>query len=119
MTAMSSPNSLSFAPGGSLLALLERRDLRDHISLFECNETSWRLLRNFILDETDDADGLLWSPDGRYLAVYDSCLKYRLLVYSIDGRKLASYSAFPEENQSLGIKTVNWSPTGQLLAIGS
>jgi hypothetical protein len=43
-------------------------------------------------------------------------LQYRMLIYSLDGRCLSSFSAY---DLALGIKTVAWSPSSQFLAIGS
>ena len=42
--------------------------------------------------------------------------QYKLLLYSLDGRLLSSFSAY---EWSLGIKSVAWSPSSQLLAVGS
>ena len=42
--------------------------------------------------------------------------QYKILLYSVDGRCLAKYSAY--EN-ALGVKSIAWSPTSQFLAIGS
>lgn len=39
-----------------------------------------------------------------------------MLLYSLDGRLLSTYSAY---EWSLGIKSVAWSPSSQFLAIGS
>lgn len=50
------------------------------------------------------------------LAVWDSCLEYKVLLYSLDGRLLSAFCAY---EWSLGIKSVAWSPSSQFLAIGS
>lgn len=66
--------------------------------------------------ETSDAAGVSFSPDGRYVAVWDSCLHYKIFIYSLGGRQCGSYTAY--EN-ALGIKSVQWAPSSQLLSIGS
>jgi len=68
--------------------------------------------------ETSDLSDLAWSPDGGAIAVWDHALEYKLLVYAADGRKLAQHVAY---EHALGIKggSVAWSPSGQLLAVGS
>lgn len=104
---------LDFTSDGSFMALAERRDCKDCVSLFDCEQ--WKLVRNFPVD-TNDLVGLKWSPDDRILCVWESSLEYRVLLYSIEGKNLAIFSAY--EN-ALGIKTVEWSPTGQFLAVGS
>lgn len=45
-----------------------------------------------------------------------SLLQYKVLLYSLDGRLLATYCAY---EWSLGIKSVAWSPSSQFLAVGS
>lgn len=42
--------------------------------------------------------------------------QYKILIYSVDGRCLATYSAY---DHALGVKSVAWAPTSQFLAIGS
>uniref|UniRef100_A0A7N6BZZ8 WD repeat containing, antisense to TP73 n=1 Tax=Anabas testudineus TaxID=64144 RepID=A0A7N6BZZ8_ANATE len=98
---------------GCYMALAERRDCKDYISVFVCDD--WHLLRHFET-ETQDLAGLEWSPNGCVLAVWDTCLEYKVLLYSLDGRLLSTYSAY---EWSLGVKSVTWSPSSQFLAIGS
>ncbi|XP_040049318.1 WD repeat-containing protein WRAP73 [Gasterosteus aculeatus] len=102
-----------FSRDGCYMALAERRDCKDYVSVFVCDD--WHLLRHFET-ETQDLSGLEWSPNGCVLAVWDSCLEYKVLLYSLDGRLLSAYSAY---DWSLGVKSVTWSPSSQFLAIGS
>ncbi|KAM4871817.1 WD repeat-containing protein WRAP73 [Thomomys bottae] len=104
---------ISFTRDGRYLALAERRDCRDYVSIFVCSD--WQLLRHFDTD-TQDLAGIEWAPNGCVLAVWDSCLEYKILLYSLDGRLLSSYCAY---EWSLGIKSVAWSPSSQFLAVGS
>uniref|UniRef100_A0A3P9J0B4 WD repeat containing, antisense to TP73 n=1 Tax=Oryzias latipes TaxID=8090 RepID=A0A3P9J0B4_ORYLA len=104
---------LDFSKDGCYMALAERRDCKDYVSIFVCDD--WHLLRHFEA-ETQDLSGLEWSPNGCVLAVWESCLEYKMLLYSLDGRLLSTYSAY---EWSLGIKSVSWSPSSQFLAIGS
>ncbi|CAL8252237.1 unnamed protein product [Arctogadus glacialis] len=104
---------IDFSRDGSYMALAERRDCKDYVSVFVCED--WHLLRHFET-ETQDLAGLEWSPNGCVLAVWDSCLEYKVLLYSLDGRLLSSFSAY---EWSLGIKSLAWSPSSQFLAIGS
>lgn len=104
---------MDFSSNGKYMALAERRECKDHVSLFDC--THWQLIRHFQV-ETTDLTGLSWSPDSKVLCIWDSILDYKLYIYSIDGRCLATYSAY---EHALGIKSVKWSPTSQFLAIGS
>ncbi|XP_026867092.1 WD repeat-containing protein WRAP73 isoform X1 [Electrophorus electricus] len=104
---------MDFSADGRYMALAERRDCKDYISVFVCDD--WHLLRHFETD-TQDLAGVEWSPNGCVLAAWDSCLEYKMLLYSLDGRLLSTYSAY---EWSLGIKSVAWSPSSQFLAIGS
>ncbi|XP_078094892.1 WD repeat-containing protein WRAP73 isoform X1 [Mustelus asterias] len=106
-------HGMDFTKDGHYMALAERRDCKDHISIFVCSE--WQLLRHFET-ETQDLAGIKWSPNSCVLAVWDSCLEYKVLLYSLDGRLLSTYSAY---EWSLGVKSVAWSPSSQFLAIGS
>nr|XP_040143732.1 WD repeat-containing protein WRAP73 isoform X2 [Ictidomys tridecemlineatus] len=75
---------VTFTRDGRYMALAERRDCKDYVSIFVCSD--WQLLR------------------------------YKILLYSLDGRLLSAYCAY---EWSLGIKSVAWSPSSQFLAVGS
>ncbi|XP_076472326.1 WD repeat-containing protein WRAP73-like [Babylonia areolata] len=104
---------VDFTKDGKYMALAERRDCKDYVSIFSCD--GWSLVKHFE-SETEDLSGLEWSPDSRVLCVRDSCLYYKIVMYALDGRMLGSYSAY---DSALGVKTVAWSPSSQLLLIGS
>ncbi|KAM8790266.1 WD repeat-containing protein WRAP73 [Rhynchonycteris naso] len=104
---------VAFSRDGRYLALAERRDCKDYVSIFVCS--NWQLLRHFDTD-TQDLAGIEWAPNGCVLAAWDTCLEYKILLYSLDGRLLAAYCAY---EWSLGIKSVAWSPSSQFLAVGS
>ncbi|XP_070330277.1 WD repeat-containing protein WRAP73 isoform X2 [Odocoileus virginianus] len=67
---------ITFTRDGRYLALAERRDCRDYVSIFVCSD--WQLLRHFDTD-TQDLAGIEWAPNGCVLAVWDSCLEVRIL----------------------------------------
>ncbi|NWQ83772.1 WRP73 protein, partial [Columbina picui] len=104
---------IAFTKDGRYMAVAERRDCKDFISIFVCSD--WQLLRHFDT-ETQDLFGIEWAPNGCVLAVWDTCLEYKILLYSLDGRLLSTYQAY---EWSLGIKSIAWSPSSQFLAIGS
>eukprot|EP00117_Sycon_ciliatum_P036074 scpid57065/ scgid27219/ WD repeat-containing protein WRAP73; WD repeat-containing protein 8; WD repeat-containing protein antisense to TP73 gene len=103
---------MDFSKDGRYLALAERRDCKDYVSVFDCNV--WQLCKHFAVD-TRDSSGLAWSPDGSLLAVWDSPVNFKILLYSPDGRCLGTYSAY---DNALAIKSVSWSSSGQFCAIG-
>ncbi|XP_042650568.1 WD repeat-containing protein WRAP73 isoform X2 [Tyto alba] len=104
---------VAFTKDGRYMAVAERRDCKDFISIFVCSD--WQLLRHFDT-ETQDLFGIEWAPNGCVLAAWDTCLEYKILLYSLDGRLLSMYRAY---EWSLGIKSIAWSPSSQFLAIGS
>ena len=69
-----------------------------------------------IATTTQDLADLAWSPDSSCFVVWDTLLTYKLLIYSAAGHCLASFSAYQD---ALGIRTVQWSPDGRMLAVGS
>ncbi|BBN06852.1 WD repeat-containing protein WRAP73 [Marchantia polymorpha subsp. ruderalis] len=105
--------AVSFTQDGKFVAIGTRKDCKDYINLLSCN--GWEAMGVFETETTDFWD-LEWSPKDSTIAVWDSPLEYKVLIYSPDGRCLFKYSAY--EN-ALGIKTVAWSPCGQFLGVGS
>lgn len=104
---------LDFSKDGTYMALAERRNCKDFVSIFACE--SWQMLQHFEVETRDLAD-ISWSPDGKVLCIWDSLLDYKVFLYSLDGRCLAAYNPY---SFALGVKTVTWSPSSQFLVIGS
>ncbi|KAI9217624.1 WD40-repeat-containing domain protein [Blastocladiella britannica] len=94
-------------------AVLDRSGGKDSVCVYDCAE--WVLVKRFNV-ETVDADNLAWSPDGRRIAVWDSLLDYKVLIYSPEGSLLYTYVA---HEYGLGVRSAVWSPTSQFLAVGS
>jgi WD40 repeat protein len=110
-TSLNNPSQVEHKP--AWVIRLQRSQCKDHITVYSCSD--WQPCSHATLPTSDAAD-LAWSPDGTCFAVWESSLEYRVLVYAVDGSCLADYSAY---SNALGIKTVAWSPTGQMLAVGS
>ena len=107
---------LEFSPDGHCMALAERRECKDYLSIFDADK--WNLVHHFQLN-TKDLAGLSWSPTGSVICVWDSSLCYRLFLYTLDGECVSSYIPYPEPHSyGLGLRSVSWSPTGQFLAVG-
>uniref|UniRef100_UPI00358FE037 WD repeat-containing protein WRAP73 isoform X1 n=2 Tax=Myxine glutinosa TaxID=7769 RepID=UPI00358FE037 len=104
---------VDFTQDGQYMALAERRNCKDFVSVFACQD--WQLLKHFATD-TEDLAGLIWSPNGCVLCIWEASTEYKVLVYSADGRVLFTYSAY---SWALGVKAVAWSPSSQFLAVGS
>lgn len=104
---------LGIRRGSRFIAVAQRKDFKDTIGVYD--SVRWTQLKSFPVGTLDMA-GLSWSPNGHYLAAWDTMLEYRLQVFSSDGQTLTSYSAY---DTGFGVKSVCWSPGSDLLAIGS
>lgn len=69
---------------------------------------------------TVDAQGVKWSPDGRWLVIWDTLSAgYRVLIYTADGHLFKTYAGGQTvDDVGLGVKCVKWSPQSGDLAIG-
>ena len=83
------------------------------MTIFTCAD--WEPRAHFRVG-TEDLCDAQWSPVDETIAVWDSLLYYRILLYSTKGSKIGTFSAYSD---ALGIKCVNWSPQGQAIAVGS
>uniref|UniRef100_K3X4Q4 Anaphase-promoting complex subunit 4 WD40 domain-containing protein n=1 Tax=Globisporangium ultimum (strain ATCC 200006 / CBS 805.95 / DAOM BR144) TaxID=431595 RepID=K3X4Q4_GLOUD len=106
-------DGFAFSPAGDLLAVAERHDCKDFIGVYDC--ASWELVAHFALESYDCVE-ILWSPDNATIAVRDSHLEFRVLLYAVDGTLLAKYQAY---EHALGLKSMIWSTSGHFLALGS
>ena len=99
------------------LAILTRATAYDTIMLL--NPGDHKLFKSFDIP-TVDAQGLKWSPDGRWLAVWDAASSgYKVLIYTADGNLFKTFVGGQDvHNIGLGIKSLCWSPTAEVLAIG-
>jgi len=106
------PGTVLFNKDRTYSMVVERREGRDCLNILSAD---WQVVRHTVLD-TEDCSGAVWSPRKDCVAVWDSCLYYRVQVLSLDGRCELDYTAYEHQ---LGVKTVKWSPNGQFLAVAS
>ncbi|KAJ4373208.1 hypothetical protein N0V83_003501 [Neocucurbitaria cava] len=117
----SSPRSSS-STRGRVLALLCRTSGTDVLLLL--SSPTYALLSRTELPTTDAA-GLKWSHDGRWLAIWDATSTgYKLCIYTADGHIYRTITREPSDSSvhewdidGLGIKTVEWVPGNQWLAV--
>lgn len=104
------PNSIG------VFSLLSRPAATDVITLHA--PLSYRVLRTINL-ETADARGFKWSHDGKWIAVWDTAsVGVYIAIYSADGHLFRTYRGDPEiEHLELGVRTLEWSPRGDFLAV--
>ena len=99
-------------------ALLSRPASHDVVTIHA--PRSYGVLKTFN-PPTSDAQGLQWSPNGKWLAIWDNASTgFKVLIYTADGNLYRTYTGdyFDDELQGLGVKTIEWSPNGDFLAIG-
>ncbi|XP_032903692.1 WD repeat-containing protein WRAP73 isoform X2 [Amblyraja radiata] len=101
-------HGMDFTKDGCYMALAERRDCKDYISIFVCSEL--QLLRHFET-ETQDLAGIEFSPNGCVLAVWDSCLEVRILSH-VTWRKIVELEHLPtiKDSKSVIYKEVESRP---------
>jgi len=105
---------VAYSPGsGAFMAVIHRRQSKDVVMLYDTE--TWKRVADFE-PETRDAAEISWSTDGTALLITDCAIDYNMLLYRPDGTRLSKYVAY---EHALGIKSTSWSPSGQLLAIGS
>lgn len=107
----------SYRPETGHLAILARPEAHDIVLLLAPGTRE--LLGNFTLD-TVDSQGLLWSPDGRWLVAWDAASSgYKVLVYTADGHLYRTITGGQDVDKiGLGVKSVAWSAGGTYLAVG-
>ncbi|KAF1837415.1 hypothetical protein BDW02DRAFT_519000 [Decorospora gaudefroyi] len=108
--------------GGGVLALLCRSAGADVLLLLA--PRTYTVLSRIELPTTDAA-GLRWSRDGRWLAIWDAASAgYKLCIYTADGHLYRTLSREVSDEvgewdvESLGIKTLEWLPGNDRLAVG-
>lgn len=122
-TPATAAKGISHRPKSGNLALLTRSGGKDVVSIHKPG--GLEVLRSFI-PETVDAQGICWSPDGRWITVWESAGQgHKLLVYTADGHLYKQWSGptpISEDEKDIalgaGIKTVEWTQTGTYIAIG-
>ncbi|XP_052547949.1 WD repeat-containing protein WRAP73 isoform X3 [Tympanuchus pallidicinctus] len=100
---------IAFTKDGRYMAVAERRDCKDFVSLFVCS--NWQLLRHFDT-ETQDLFGIEWAPNGCVLAVWDTCLEVRILNH-VTWKKITEFEhpATLSNTKAIVYKEVEKSPS--------
>lgn len=108
-------SSYSYRPMTGHLAILTRPAAHDILLIIA--PQSQEVLSTSELS-TVDARGIEYSPDGNWLAVFDTASAgCRVVILTADGNHFKTYS-LPQEESNPGVRRIQWSPTGDHLAIG-
>ncbi|PYH49389.1 WD40 repeat domain-containing protein [Aspergillus saccharolyticus JOP 1030-1] len=120
----SNTNGFAYRPKTRQLAILLKPDAADLLTIHEFG--SYELIGRAILP-TVDAQGLKWSPDGRWITVWDTASAgTKVLIFTADGQHFRTYTGLPNSDTSfdLGVRSVEWSTVSkargasELLAVG-
>lgn len=118
-------NHLGFGyrPKTRELAILLKPETSDILTVHETK--SYGLINKTVLS-TIDAQGLKWSPDGKWIAVWDvASAGTKVLIFTADGQLYRTYDgpSGVDDSFDLGVKQIEWSPAprqgvSDLLAVG-
>lgn len=117
-------NSFGYRPKTRQFAILLKPDANDLLTIHEFR--SYELIGRAVLP-TVDAQGLKWSPDGKWIAVWDAASTgTKVFILTADGQPFRTYIGPSESDNSLdlGIRSIEWSPvdrntgTSGYLAVG-
>lgn len=123
-TTASAARGFSFRPHTHHLALLTRVSGKDTISIH--SPESREVQRSWSPDLID-AQGLAWTPDGKWLVVWESAAQgHRVVFFTADGHKYQDWSAGHLQHAQgdmdyrvgAGVRLVTFSPDSQYIAIG-
>lgn len=78
-----------FKQYGRYLAVLERNDAKDILSIYDVQE--WSCHKSIYLDSTDSAD-LAFSKDGRFIFVWESIVNSKIYIYDLNGKFVKDFS---------------------------
>ncbi|GLI72075.1 hypothetical protein PoHVEF18_000243 [Penicillium ochrochloron] len=113
-----------YRPHTRQFAILLKPDASDLLTIHA--PQSYELVGRAILP-TIDAQGLKWSPDGKWIAVWDVASGgTKVLIFTADGQLFRTYTgpAGSDEAFDLGVKQIEWSPAAgpngpsEVLAVG-
>lgn len=96
----SSSKGCAFNSNGKFMALLEKHDCKDYLTVYFTKD--WKVVNTYFLELFDSAE-VRWSPNDSVITVWDNCVNYRLLAYChITGLK----KKYEPYTYALGIKSV-------------
>lgn len=117
------PHGYGYRPRTRELAILLKPEASDVLTIHETQ--SYKILNRSALP-TVDAQGLKWSPDGRWIAIWDlASIGTKVLIYTADGQLFRTYTgpSGVDDSFDTGVKQIEWNPVGSegvshILAVG-
>ncbi|XP_012220138.2 WD repeat-containing protein WRAP73-like [Linepithema humile] len=120
-------DKLHFNPNGKKLAVIITEEDRDKVEIYKTE--NWKISRKLICDHLHSIDGIRWSPNDELLCIWcSSPAEPKLIIYStVCEKPVATFSplkttqlsevTYNHERELKGIENIEWSPSGQLLAV--
>ncbi|OGE52562.1 hypothetical protein PENARI_c010G08967 [Penicillium arizonense] len=106
-----------YRPKTKQLAILLKPETSDLLTVHE--PRSYDLLNRTVLP-TIDAQGLKWSPDGKWIAVWDiASAGTKVVIFTADGQLFRTYSgpSGVDDSFDLGVKQIEWSPANPQIGV--
>lgn len=97
---LSSNKGCAFNSNGKFMALIEKHDCKDYLSIYYT--VDWKIVNVYSLDLFDAVE-VKWAPNDSNLIVWDNCVNYKLLVFSHATGLVKKYEPY---NYALGIRAV-------------
>ena len=89
------PKGVSFSQNKKFMALAERREMKDWVSIYY-TAYDWKLVNTFEV-ETLDMNDLQWCKLDSAILVWDTPLENKLIIYSaLTGEPLAKHMPAPQ-----------------------
>lgn len=116
-------NGFGHRPRTGQLAILLKPETTDVLTVHETS--SYEVIGHEVLP-TVDAQGLKWSPDGRWIAVWEAAsIGTKVFILTADGQLFRIYEGLPDSDFSydLGVRGIEWGPAAAnnvspVLAVG-
>ncbi|KAL1886769.1 hypothetical protein Plec18167_000704 [Paecilomyces lecythidis] len=106
----SNTHGYGYRPRTNQLAILLKPEVTDLLTIHE--PRTYELITRVTLP-TIDAQTLKWSPDGRWIAVWEAASAgTKVVIYTPEGQLFRTYCGPPgyDSTYDLGIRTIEWSP---------
>jgi hypothetical protein len=85
------PKGISWSKNGKFVAIAERREFKDWISIYY-GGADWKLVNTFECETLDLVD-IMWTKEDSAILVYDTPLENKIIVYSaMTGEPLAKHT---------------------------
>lgn len=110
---LSTAKGCIFNSTGKLMALLEKHDCKDTISIYATGD--WTLVNSIVMDSFDIVE-MRWDSNDSHIVAWENPINYRLYAVCPFKGVVLKYQPY---DYALGIKTVDYSNRSMFVAIGS